>query len=103
MKPVFAAAASLALLAGCALSPDAAEPSWTDERLSATPPADAPAYVARERLSREDRVQLARGALGALAARDRIRVTGEALRAPTVDTAEFVVEARERALPPPLD
>ncbi|MEQ8405221.1 MAG: hypothetical protein RKE49_08990 [Oceanicaulis sp.] len=103
MKPVFTAAASLALLAGCALSPDGAEPSWTDARLSATPPSGAPEYVARERLTPADRLELASGALAALAARDRVRLTGEALRAPTVDTAEFVVEARERALPPSLD
>lgn len=103
MKSTLLVLALCALLAGCALAPDETEPSWTDARLSDSPPAAAPAYIERAVLSDNERLALAQGAAQALAARERVRLTGAALRAPTVDTAQFVVEARARALPPQPD
>lgn len=103
MKSLLVIVASLGFLSACAMSGDAAESSWTDARLSETPPGDAPAFIERAVLPRDERRTLNAHLAQALEARDAVNTAGAALRAPTLDTAEFVVEARRRATPPPAD
>ncbi|MGJ3230429.1 MAG: hypothetical protein ACFE0P_01370 [Oceanicaulis sp.] len=99
-KLLLAAPAAGLFVCACVFTPDPADPSWTDARLRETPPDSAPAYVEETVLSQEERLELATAELRTIQARQRVRLTGVALRAPTVDTAEFVVEARARGLPP---
>ncbi|XBQ15697.1 MAG: hypothetical protein ABL308_12145 [Oceanicaulis sp.] len=101
MKTLLPAVFAGLVLAGCVLAPDPAPASWTDARLAETPPGAAPAFVERAVVSGEERLDIAEAANAAETARLRVRTFGEALRAPTRDTAEFVVQARARALPPP--
>lgn len=100
MKFLIVSAAGLACLTGCTLTPDSAAPSWTDTRLNQSPANAAPIYIERAVLSSEERRDMAVGAARTLEARNRVRVVGAALMAPTLDTADFVVAARARGLPP---
>ncbi len=100
MKFLLLAIVSLGLLSACTLTPDAAEPSWTDAQLSEAPPGEAPAYIERAVMPAAERRSLYDHLAQTLQARDAVNIAGAALRAPTLDTAEFVVEARTRATPP---
>lgn len=99
MSKILYAAAGAFLLGACSTS-GPADRSWTDAALRANPAA-APVTVERETLSPTERKTLADGVRDTLQAREHVRQTGAALLAPDVDTAEFVVEARRRVLPPP--
>jgi hypothetical protein len=101
MKFLLLAIVSLGLLSACTLTPDAAEPSWTDVQLSEAPPGEAPAFIERAVIAPGERRTLNAHLVEALQARDAVNTAGAALRAPTLNTAEFVVEARTRGTPPP--
>ncbi|MEQ8434511.1 MAG: hypothetical protein RIA71_09740 [Oceanicaulis sp.] len=101
MKFLLLALVSLGLLSACSLTRDAAEPSWTDAQLSESPPGAAPAFIERAVMERSERRMLDAHLEETLQARDAVNTAGAALRGPTLDTAEFVVEARRRATPPP--
>ena len=89
-----------AALSACAVAPRDVPPSWTDALLDQAPPGEPPASVSEQTLSAQTRSQLGAAALDVQALGLRVREIGLELRAPTLDTAEFVVEARERARPP---
>ena len=91
---------ALAGLGGCAIAPSPAEPGWADALLAEAPPAEPPAAVNTSPLPEEVRRELLASAVSVQVRGRTIRLTGAALRAPTLDTADFVVEARERARPP---
>jgi hypothetical protein len=101
MKPLLLAIVSLGMLSACALTPDAAQPSWTDAQLSEAPAGAAPAFIERAVMARGERRLLNAHLEQTLRARDVVNTAGAALRAPTPDTADFVVEARSRGTPPP--
>lgn len=98
MSKILYLAAGLLVLGACA-TPEPADPSWTDAALRANPAA-APVTIERETISPAERAALIQAANETLEARERVREIGAALLAPTVETAEFVVEARRRARPP---
>lgn len=91
---------SAAALSACALSPRDVESSWADALLEQTPPGEPPASVSSHTLSAQDREAFLASAVDVQTRGARVRVTGLRLRAPSVDTADFVVRARERARPP---
>jgi hypothetical protein len=87
-------------LSACALAPSAAEPGWADALLADAPAGQAPSTVGTDPLPGDLRAELLTSAVDVQRQGETVRLTGAALRAPTVDTADFVVEARERARPP---
>jgi hypothetical protein len=98
-KLICAALASIAASA-CSITPaDGAD--WTDARVRAASD-QPPVYIERVTLDPGVAFTLTRGAEDVLDARDRVQARAARLEAPTVDTADFVVRARERASPPPL-
>ena len=92
--------AALTSLSACALAPDQAEPRWTDALLETAPPASAPQSVSAAPLAADVREDLSAHAADLQQRGAIVRRTGLALRAPTPDTAQFVVQARERGRPP---
>lgn len=101
MKFLLLMTVSLAMLSACSLTPEEAAPSWTDAQLRESPPGAAPAFIERAVMAPGERRMLNVHLEETLQARDAVNTAGAALRAPTLDTAEFVVEARRRATPPP--
>ena len=89
-----------AALSACALAPRDVEPGWADAVLEQAPPGEPPASVSEQTLSPQVRDALLSAAVDVQTRGEGVRLTGLRLRAPTRDTAEFVVEARERARPP---
>lgn len=87
-------------LSACAIAPNPAETGWADALLADAPPGEAPDSVSTEPLDAEMRRDLLTAAVTTQMRGETIRLAGLRLRAPTLDTAEFVVEARERARPP---
>jgi hypothetical protein len=87
-------------LTACAIAPNPAETGWADALLADAPPGEAPASVSTEPLDADMRRALLTAAVATQMRGQTIRLDGMRLRAPTLDTAEFVVEARERARPP---
>jgi len=100
MKYLLLAAASLAPLSACALTPDEPAPGWAEEQLRQSPPGAPPGYIERLVLLETERVALEESFFEVVAARDVVRAAAARLETPTPDTAEFVVEARARAIPP---
>jgi hypothetical protein len=68
--------------------------------LAEAPPAEAPATVNSQPLDAGLRQSLQSSALATQRRGEAIRLIGARLQAPTLNTADFVVEARERARPP---
>ena len=89
-----------AALSACALAPRDVEPGWADAVLEQAPPGEPPASVSEQTLSPQVRDALLSAAVDVQTRGAGVRLAGLRLRAPTLDTAEFVVEARERARPP---
>lgn len=88
------------LAGACELAPNPAEPSWADALLLEAPPSEAPAAFDTQPLSSALRAEVAASAVAVQRLGRSVRLQGLQLLAPTVDTADFVVEARERARPP---
>jgi hypothetical protein len=103
MKLLLLVITSLGFLSACTLTPEPAQPSWTDARLSETPPGAVPGYVERAVIAPGERRSLDARIAQTLKVRDQVNTVGVRLSAPTVDTAEFVVNARRRGSPPPAD
>ena len=91
---------AVAALCGCSLAPDRAEPSWTDALLAQSPPGAAPASAEGQPMDNDVLRDMLRSAVMVQYQGQSVRQTGVVLRAPTLDTADFVVEARARARPP---
>jgi len=100
MVRLLAISLAVTALSACAIAPNPAEPGWADTLLADAPPGEAPASVSTEPLDRDLRRELLTSAVTTQMRGQTIRLTGLRLSAPTLDTAEFVVEARERARPP---
>ena len=87
-------------LSACVLAPSSADPGWADALLAEAPAGQAPATVGTEPLPADLRAELLASAVQVQRQGQTVRLTGVDLRAPSVSTADFVVEARERARPP---
>lgn len=92
---------AVAAVSACSIAPSRPEPGWTDALLAEAPPGQAPNSVSEQSLDRELRRELLTSAVMLQFTGASVREIGASLRAPDIDTAQFVVEARERGRPPP--
>lgn len=90
----------LGSISACALAPNEAEPSWTDARLEAFPPTEAPRTVTDQRMAPQLRAQVAAASGFTLMQRDEVIGIGLLIQPPSLGMAAFVVQARDRATPP---
>lgn len=100
MKRLIFIFAAGAVASACSLAPDRAAPSWTDALLAESSPGAAPATVDGQPIDRALRAGMLSSAVDVQSQGLSVRETGLVLLAPTLNTADFVVEARARAQPP---